>query len=575
VDEIESMYAAGARVFVESGPGRVLTHLVDRILGDRPHLAVACDTAGDHGLHRFLLALAQLAANGVDVDLAPLFDGRDARADRLAAAARPAGWTINGHLVRGADGRPVAGSLQPVDTAPDVALALGGPGRTGVPGDRDAAVLEYLRGAREVMAAEREITVPTAPVVATAPSAAIEATATDGGGGPVARAALTPDEVMTAVLAIVSERTGYPLDMLDPDLDLEADLSIDSIKRIEIVGELADRVGLPGADEGSIDESVVEELAQLKTLRGIVDWIAALGDREAGDGPAAEEDADAGEPAAVGPTVEVPAATLRYVVELAEVGPPAEPPGPGSGAFSGQTFAIVDDGQGVALHLSTLLEERGATVRLLAADDRVSGDGVPDGEGSPALDGLIHLAFLAHGTELPLATLFTQVKGPVLAGLRHLVVATGLGGGFGRGPAQAAGDLLPASSGAHGLARTVAREFPDCRVLAIDLDPKDDPSHLAEHLLAELCAGDGLVDVGRTNGTRQTLRVLAAELDEDAVAASLPVVGADSVVLLTGGARGITASWWDARPCPRATRTRPPPAPPMPSSCARPSSARA
>ncbi len=557
VDEIESMYAAGARVFVESGPGRVLTHLVDRILGDRPHLAVACDTAGDHGLHRFLLALAQLAANGVDVDLAPLFDGRDARADRLAAAARPAGWTINGHLVRGADGRPVAGSLQPVDTAPDVALALGGPGRTGVPGDRDAAVLEYLRGAREVMAAEREImlrylggavepaaplsTVPTAPVVATAPSAAIEATATDGGGGPVARAALTPDEVMTAVLAIVSERTGYPLDMLDPDLDLEADLSIDSIKRIEIVGELADRVGLPGADEGSIDESVVEELAQLKTLRGIVDWIAALGDREAGDGPAAEEDADAGEPAAVGPTVEVPAATLRYVVELAEVGPPAEPPGPGSGAFSGQTFAIVDDGQGVALHLSTLLEERGATVRLLAADDRVSGDGVPDGEGSPALDGLIHLAFLAHGTELPLATLFTQVKGPVLAGLRHLVVATGLGGGFGRGPAQAAGDLLPASSGAHGLARTVAREFPDCRVLAVDLDPKDDPSRLAEHLLTELCAGDGLLDVGRTNGTRQTLRVVPAELEAEVLATAAPVVGPDSVVLLTGGARGITA----------------------------------
>src|SRR6478672_11206645 len=65
--------------------------------------------------------------------------------------------------------------------------------------------------------------------------------------------------------------------MLDPDLDLEAELSIDSIKRIEIIGELAERVGLPGMTDGAIDESVVEELALVKTLRGIVDWI---GERE-------------------------------------------------------------------------------------------------------------------------------------------------------------------------------------------------------------------------------------------------------------------------------------------------------
>ena len=560
VDEIESMYAAGARIFVESGPGRVLPQLVGKILGARPHLAVACDASGEDGLRRFLLALAQLAVNGVDVDLAPLFDGRDAHAGRLAAAARPAGWTINGHLVRGADGQPVAGSLQPVDTAPEVVLGTGGPGAVGAGGQRDAAVLEYLRGVRELMAAEREImlrylggtvepaaplsSVPMAPLASAAP-AAIEATATDAAGAPGARprAALTPDEVMAAVLAIVSERTGYPLDMLDPDLDLEADLSIDSIKRIEIVGELADRVGLPGADEGSIDESVVEELAQLKTLRGIVDWIGALGDR-AGDGvdaPAELVPTDLPPADERGSAVEVPAATLRYVVELSEVDPADEPPGPGSGAFAGQTFAVVDDGQGVALHLSTLLEERGATVRLLGADGAVALSAGAGGEGGEALDGLIHLAFLAHGTELPLTTLFAQVKGPVLAGLHHLVVATGLGGGFGRGPAQAAGDLLPASSGAHGLARAVAREFPDCRVLAVDLDPKDDPSHLAEHLLAELCAGDGLVDVGRTNGTRQTLRVVPAELDADTLAAAAPVVGPDSVVLLTGGARGITA----------------------------------
>jgi hypothetical protein len=37
---------------------------------------------------------------------------------------------------------------------------------------------------------------------------------------------------MQLVISIVSERTGYPVETLGIDLDLEADLSIDSIKRI-------------------------------------------------------------------------------------------------------------------------------------------------------------------------------------------------------------------------------------------------------------------------------------------------------------------------------------------------------
>ena len=49
--------------------------------------------------------------------------------------------------------------------------------------------------------------------------------------------------------------------------------------------------------------------------------------------------------------------------------------------------------------------------------------------------------------------------------------------------------------------------------------------------------------MGRTNGTRQTLQVVPAPLDPAAAPAghAPPLVTADSVVLLTGGARGITA----------------------------------
>src|SRR5690606_27726498 len=69
----------------------------------------------------------------------------------------------------------------------------------------------------------------------------------------------------------VSETTGYPTDVLDPDLDLEADLSIDSIKRLEIVGRLA---GHPAVEKaGSERDALLEQLSTLKTLRAIAEWL--------------------------------------------------------------------------------------------------------------------------------------------------------------------------------------------------------------------------------------------------------------------------------------------------------------
>ena len=107
--QVEAMYAAGTRVFVESGPGRVLTQLVGKILGDRPHTAVACDASGEHGIRRFLLALAELAAVGVAVDASTLFDGRDAQAVDPAAVPTRAPYLLDGSRVRTADGERVPG----------------------------------------------------------------------------------------------------------------------------------------------------------------------------------------------------------------------------------------------------------------------------------------------------------------------------------------------------------------------------------------------------------------------------------------------------------------------------------
>ena len=53
------------------------------------------------------------------------------------------------------------------------------------------------------------------------------------------------------MLSVVSERTGYPAEMLGLDADMEGDLGIDSIKRVEIAGTFTQT--LPAGDRSSID----------------------------------------------------------------------------------------------------------------------------------------------------------------------------------------------------------------------------------------------------------------------------------------------------------------------------------
>ena len=54
-------------------------------------------------------------------------------------------------------------------------------------------------------------------------------------------------ELAEALLAVVSEKTGYPAEMLELSMDMEADLGIDSIKRVEILGAMRDTVSRTAA----------------------------------------------------------------------------------------------------------------------------------------------------------------------------------------------------------------------------------------------------------------------------------------------------------------------------------------
>ncbi|MEV4258678.1 acyltransferase domain-containing protein, partial [Spirillospora sp. NPDC049652] len=588
VEQIEAMYAAGARVFVEAGPGRVLTGLVGEILGDRPHTAVACDAPGGDGIGRLLLALAELAVTGVPVDAAALFAGRDARV--LSAGHPPAtpGWIVNGHLVRTADGAHLTNSLRPVERValpsggpmptaahrsapsaapapaapgvPDAAAALGASSASGKPPANaapaaadvnlvsaatgappvdtapgqdplHAAVLEYLRSSRELVAAQRDVvlsllnrsaapgervdapSVPaprpvfsghavpqppsappsepgpasvvapgTVPPVRTPPDEAPVEAQVEEPASSAQEAAPGLDEVRATVLSVIGARTGYPEAMLGADLDLEADLSIDSIKRTEIIAELADRVGLtrPGT---RLDEAIAERLARIKTIGEIVEWIGGrlrgpgADEEEAAEEEVAPPTADTAEEE----TAEEPAMPpVRQVVRLREL--PALPPAEiVPGRFDGRTFVVVDDGCGIALELADLLEQQGATVRTpLDAGD--------------ACDGLIHLAALRPGGGPVLPGAYAGIRRTMLAGPRWVILGTGAGGAFGRGFDGGVGDPTP-GAGLRGLARTLAKEFPETFVRSVDVDTKDSPRAIALRLLAEMAAPGGPVEV--------------------------------------------------------------------------------
>ncbi|MFB6435216.1 SDR family NAD(P)-dependent oxidoreductase [Streptomyces sp. NPDC056411] len=590
VAQIEDMYAAGARTFVEAGPGRVLTGLVGRILGERPHTAVALDAPGASGLARLLHLLARLAAAGVPVDPEPLFRGRTAPLP--PAAPRRPGWLVDGHLVRTADGAFLPGGLRP---ARRVAVPAPDGAATGA-GDsaRHDAVLAYLHGARELVAAQRDVVLrylgeaavapgeltvlPAAPVTApltdplnaplavpepALPQYAAPAAVQQDAGSDAAAAEpvgdpshLTHNQLLDAVREIIHIRTGYPREMLDAGLDLEADLSVDSIKRVEIIGALADRIGLPQDADGAM-ESAVEQLSRVKTISGIVDWITAgRPEPEAAPLPVAEpaphtfpepaarsvrEPAPQAVPEPVAEAVSVtpvgppPSAgsapgrpPARYLVEVARIGAPdSRPPGE---VVAGHDFVVVEDGQGVAVALTVLLESHGARVRTIPAERLVD----------TTAEGVVDLSALRTDRGLVLPGQYAGLRTALTGGARWLLLATAAGGTFGRDTAEDAPDPLP-GAGLRGFARTAALEHPDALIRSVDIDPKDRPERIAGHLLAELCAPGEPVVVGRTNGTRTTLRTVRTPLPTGPTGPARTPLGPHSVVLLTGGARGITA----------------------------------
>jgi NAD(P)-dependent dehydrogenase (short-subunit alcohol dehydrogenase family)/acyl carrier protein len=498
--------------------------------------------AGEHGVRRLLLALAELAALGVPVDPASLFAGRAASLDLGALPVPAPGWTIDGAFVRTASGAVVPNSLQPATVRPALDLALHAPGGHPMTAHDPAStvVLEYLRNVRQLVAAERDVMLrylgaevvpgasagldqmaplpavgaPVPPPIDASGQAVAAAPAAPAAPVAEARPALTGAELLKAVQAIVSERTGYPIEMLDPDLDLEADLSIDSIKRIEIVGELAERIGLGGIDESSVDEEMVEELASHKTLRGIVEWIEGLeAEGAAGAAPDAAPVAAAAPPAADAPdahSAPLPPAQ-RFEVRTEPLGP-AVP----LGDLHGVAVGVVPGHQGLTEAVRAALRERGAEVV----------------EPTPDVAAIVDLATTVPGPDA--RNVFATLAPALLAGARRALAVTV--------PVHPDGS----ATGVPGFCRSLARERTDALVRSVTIDAADldgDLVALADAVVDELLDLDAPAAISWAGGERTTQVV--GEGRDLSIHGDLVhgehALGPDAVVVITGGARGITA----------------------------------
>jgi acyl transferase domain-containing protein/NAD(P)H-dependent flavin oxidoreductase YrpB (nitropropane dioxygenase family) len=619
--EIERMYADGARVFFEIGPKRVLTGLVGRILKGRPHTAIALD-GEDAGLAGLFEAITKLAVHIPDFDAAPLYAGRTTPLDldaprRLSATT----WMVDGGRARALRGTPPAHAAKPV-----LAPVIDGRAPAAI-NATDEALVGYLSNMREMIQAQRDVLVsyfgaapaetPRAPIrplpTLPAPMPVLEANPT--------KSAAIPD-LQAMLLGIVSDRTGYPAEMLDLDLDLEADLSIDSIKRVEILGELAQR--LPAQAGG-----LTEGLTRRKTLRGILDGLRAAEAEAPTAGPVAapavriqellldivsqctgypaevlemtldlEADlsidsikrgeivgqlaahlAERGEPVSgvqiealarlktlgamigclggggtaplesvmVPEVAPVPAAPTRskalvnphdefalerYVLRAV----PVAPARPAAVDLRGQHFLITDDGLGLAPLLAVRLGEHGATAKVIAFPDHPVGADPAILDVGPA-DGLIHLGSLRpEATLCDVKRLFGIMREALAKNARHVLVASGLGGDFG---VAGAATGLHRGFGLAGLVKTVASEFPSVRAHTVDLDPTEPAKMLADHLQAELLAEDPLPEVAYKRGQRFTRELVLSSAEGEMVDGL--DLARESIVLLTGGARGITS----------------------------------
>ncbi len=384
---------------------------------------------------------------------------------------------------------------------------------------------------------------PTSPTAAaTAPAPAAEA---------VPQAAEGDEAIKQRVMAIVSEMTGYPEDMLDMDLDLEADLGVDTVKQAEIFVAMREAYGIPR------DPDLV--LGDFPTLTHAVQFVKdRMPEGESATPEQADNQTEAGsttvEAAMVGDLEaanqvprRIPTAVLRPALDVCKP--------TGVELAGGARVIVMPDKGGVGRALIDRLGKRGIEVLALNPDsDSVTiGKQVAEWSAEGTVAGLYWLPALdAHeaiaemddstwqaATDLRIKALYEAVRAlyeQLQTGENFLVAATRLGGRHGY---DANGASNPLGGAVCGFVKSFKRERNDVLCKVVDFAPSRKTAALADRIIDETLGDPGLVEVGIDEDARWSIGIREIPCDGSPSGMEL---NKESVFVVTGAAGSIVSA---------------------------------
>jgi acyl transferase domain-containing protein/NAD(P)-dependent dehydrogenase (short-subunit alcohol dehydrogenase family)/acyl carrier protein len=373
------------------------------------------------------------------------------------------------------------------------------------------------------------------------------------------------DPVRVRVLRIIAEKTGYPPDMLDLDLDLEADLGIDTVKQAEMFAAIRAAYDIPREDDLKLRDFptlartiqfVYDRKPELRKAQAAVlkDVRTVLQSRPA-EGLTTSSQA--------GPSLSAPivgsfeaASQIPRRVPVPRLRPPLSfCKSTGVTLTAGSRVIVMPDQGGVGKALVGRLEKLGVQALVI--------DGAPDAkfltkyieswkaEGPilgvywlPALDSQgelsgMTLAQWREATRTRVKLLFATMQalnGHVGGPGTFLISATRLGGLHGYDEAGAAD---PLGGAVTGFTKAYKREKSGATVKVVDFEPSRKTSSLADLLLDETMSDPGAVEIGYKDGQRWTIGL---EQQPSGAADSGLKLGRDTVFLVSGAAGSIVSA---------------------------------
>ncbi len=358
----------------------------------------------------------------------------------------------------------------------------------------------------------------------------------------------------------MAQKTGYPVEMLELDLDLEADLGIDTVKQAETFSEVRAAFGIPKQED--------MKLSDYPTLGHIIRFaVEKSGAPEPASTPepttpqtAATEQAPQDKQVEPLISIEAESETVRFLAPVLVGRPRARECLPSGVDLASRSFIIGADNE-IANTLAAAIKAKGGQPLIINGSgdpdsvanevERLAGEDPPRGVwlltalGDPVLPGGDPSAWqkaVDSRARLPFRVAKALDQALSNAPGSFFMAATRMGGHLGLRPGG--GSLDPVAGATCGLVKSLDREWSQTLCKVVDMPADADADYIASTLIEEAEVDRGVCEVGRSGIRRWGvgLSEYTPCVEEEARAGMGCLPASDPVVLITGGAGDITGS---------------------------------